>query len=93
MNFLDFGRFLAGAAREKSSNCVSPTYINSRFWIGDFGWLIPELTRLPTIASVALFPRIDITPDSLMLLERIGLGGFDAVRGYAQNQIVADNAL
>ncbi len=25
MNFLDFGRFLAGAAREKSSNCVSPS--------------------------------------------------------------------
>jgi len=24
MNFLDFGRFLAGTAREKSSNCVSP---------------------------------------------------------------------
>jgi len=24
MNFLDFGRFLAGAAREKPSNCVSP---------------------------------------------------------------------
>ncbi len=28
-----------------------------------------------------------------MSLERIGLGGFDTVRGYAQNQIVADNAL
>jgi len=28
MNFLDFGRFLAGAAREKSSNCVSPTRID-----------------------------------------------------------------
>ncbi len=24
VNCLDFGRFLAGAAREKSSNCVSP---------------------------------------------------------------------
>jgi hypothetical protein len=24
MNCLDFGRFLAGVAREKSSNCVSP---------------------------------------------------------------------
>jgi len=24
MNLLDFGRFLAGCAREKSSNCVSP---------------------------------------------------------------------
>jgi len=24
MNCLDFGRFLAGYAREKSSNCVSP---------------------------------------------------------------------
>ncbi len=36
-------------------------YVNSGFWIGDFGWLILEFTRLPAIASVALFPRIDIT--------------------------------
>ncbi|WP_448596576.1 hypothetical protein, partial [Thermoleptolyngbya sp.] len=59
MSFLDFGRFLAGAAREKSFNCVSP--INSGFWIGGFGLLIPEFAGPPAIGSVVLFPRIDIT--------------------------------
>jgi hypothetical protein len=31
MSFLDFGRFLAGCAREKSSNCVSPKLIHDYF--------------------------------------------------------------
>jgi len=35
--------------------------MNSGFWIGDFGLLIPEFARLPAIESVELFPRIDIT--------------------------------
>jgi hypothetical protein len=53
-----------------------PRYINSefwigdfglaildwRFWIGDFGLLIPEFAGLPAIESLALFPRIDIMP-------------------------------
>ncbi len=30
MNFLDFGRFLAGCAREKSSNCVSPNQFSEK---------------------------------------------------------------
>jgi len=33
-----------------------------RFWIGDFGLLIPEFAGLPAIESLALFPRIDIMP-------------------------------
>jgi len=37
------------------------SHINSGFWIGDFGWLIPEFAGLPTLESVALFPRIDIS--------------------------------
>jgi len=37
-------------------------YVNSGFWIGDFGLLIPEFARPPAIGSVALFPRIDISP-------------------------------
>jgi hypothetical protein len=36
--------------------------INSGFWIGDFGLLTPAFARLPAIRSVALFPRIDISP-------------------------------
>jgi hypothetical protein len=32
MNILDFGRFLAGAAHEKSSNCVSPIFIDRQLY-------------------------------------------------------------
>jgi len=36
MNFVDFGQFLAGAACEKLSNCVSPIWIlDWRFWIAN----------------------------------------------------------
>jgi hemolysin activation/secretion protein len=34
-----------------------------------------------------------LTPDSLLPLERFSVGGPDTVRGYAQNQIVTDNAV
>jgi hypothetical protein len=49
--------------------------INSGFWIGDFGLLIPEFTRLPAIESVAVFLRIDINAfDNLLhIFERLGL--------------------
>jgi hypothetical protein len=36
-------------------------HINSGFWIGDFGLLVPEFARLPAVESVALFSRIDIS--------------------------------
>jgi hypothetical protein len=36
-------------------------YINSGFWIGDFGLLIPKFAGLPAIESVALFSGIDIS--------------------------------
>ncbi len=36
-------------------------YINSGFWIGDFGSRIPEFSGLPAVESIALFSRIDIT--------------------------------
>ena len=34
-----------------------------------------------------------LTPDSLLPLERFSVGGVDTVRGYAQNQLVTDNAV
>jgi hemolysin activation/secretion protein len=39
--------------------------------------------------------RIDaqLTPDSLLSLERFSIGGFDTVRGYRQNQLVSDNGI
>jgi len=57
-----------------SENCLIPeltacnsgeqpgfSNINSGFWIGDFGLLVPGFARLPAIEFVALFPRIDIS--------------------------------
>jgi hemolysin activation/secretion protein len=35
----------------------------------------------------------DITPDSLLSLEKFSIGGVDTVRGYRQNQLVADNGI
>jgi hemolysin activation/secretion protein len=42
-----------------------------------------------------LVARIDtqLTPDSLLSLERFSMGGVDTVRGYRQNQLVADNGI
>ncbi|MFK8184229.1 MAG: ShlB/FhaC/HecB family hemolysin secretion/activation protein [Phormidesmis sp.] len=58
-------------------------------WQGQFQWVeqfSPEtllLTRLNT----------QLTPDSLLPLERFSIGGINTVRGYAQNQLVTDNAV
>lgn len=42
-----------------------------------------------------LVARIDtqLTPDSLLSLERFAIGGLDTVRGYSQNQLVSDNGV
>jgi hemolysin activation/secretion protein len=58
-------------------------------WLGQFQWVRRFSGRSIFLARV----NAQLTPDSLLSLERIGLGGFDTVRGYAQNQIVADNAI
>ncbi|GAB4135724.1 MAG: hypothetical protein Fur0046_08770 [Cyanobacteria bacterium J069] len=58
-------------------------------WLGQFQWVRRFSGRSIFLARV----NAQLTPDSLLSLERIGLGGFDTVRGYAQNQVVADNAI
>ncbi|MFQ3618744.1 MAG: ShlB/FhaC/HecB family hemolysin secretion/activation protein [Cyanobacteriota bacterium] len=58
-------------------------------WLGQFQWVRRFAGRSIFLARV----NAQLTPDSLLSIERIGLGGFDTVRGYAQNQIVADNAI
>ncbi|WOB44746.1 ShlB/FhaC/HecB family hemolysin secretion/activation protein [Thermoleptolyngbya oregonensis NK1-22] len=58
-------------------------------WLGQFQWVRRFSGRSLFLARL----NAQLTPDSLLSVERIGLGGFDTVRGYAQNQIVADNAL
>ncbi|PSB30005.1 ShlB/FhaC/HecB family hemolysin secretion/activation protein [Chlorogloea sp. CCALA 695] len=58
-------------------------------WLGQFQW-VQQLS--PKNLLVA---RIDaqLTPDSLLSLERFSLGGIDTVRGYRQNQLIADNGI
>lgn len=58
-------------------------------WLGQFQW-VQQLT-LRTV----LLTRIDaqLTPSSLLTLEQFSIGGVDTVRGYRQNQLVADNAI
>ncbi|MEH2083191.1 MAG: ShlB/FhaC/HecB family hemolysin secretion/activation protein [Nostoc sp.] len=58
-------------------------------WLGQFQ-LVQQLS--PRNLLVA---RIDaqLTPDSLLSLERFSIGGVDTARGYRQNQLVADNGI
>lgn len=58
-------------------------------WIGQCQW-VQQLSPRNLIVA-----RIDtqLTPDLLLSLEQFSLGGVDTVRGYQQNQLVADNGL
>jgi len=58
-------------------------------WLGQFQWVQQLSPRNLLVA------RIDaqLTPDSLLSLERFSMGGVDTVRGYQQNQLVADNGI
>lgn len=68
---------------------VNDTGTDGRFftWLGQFQWV--QLLSLRTI----LLTRVNaqLTGDSLLSLERFSIGGFDTVRGYSQNRLVADN--
>lgn len=67
------------------------TSTDGRFfsWLGQFQW-VEQVS--PSVLSLIKF-NAQLTPDSLLPLERFSLGGLSTVRGYAQNQLVADNAL
>lgn len=58
-------------------------------WVGQFQWVKQVSPRNTFIA------RIDaqLTPDSLLSLERFSLGGVNSIRGYRQNQIASDNGV
>ena len=58
-------------------------------WLGQFQWVEQVSPRALTLFKV----NAQLTPDSLLPIERFSLGGVSTVRGYAQNQLVADNAI
>jgi hemolysin activation/secretion protein len=70
---------------------INDTGTDGRFfsWLGQFQWVQQLSLRNLLVA------RIDaqLTPDSLLSLERFSMGGVDTVRGYRQNQLVADNGI
>ncbi len=61
-------------------------------WLGQFQW-VQRLGKQPH--SPVLINRINaqLSPDSLLSLERFSLGGVETVRGYRQNQLVTDNGV
>jgi hemolysin activation/secretion protein len=59
-------------------------------WLGQFQY-VQQITPSPLILVTRL--NAQLTPDSLLSLERFSFGGADSVRGYAQNQVVADNGI
>ncbi len=58
-------------------------------WLGQFQLVQQLSSRNLLVARVAT----QLTPDSLLSLERFSIGGVDTVRGYGQNQLVADNGI
>ena len=57
--------------------------------MGQFQWVQRLSPRILMLAKV----NTQLTPDSLLSLEKISIGGVDTVRGYRQNQLVADNGV
>ncbi|MCC5668061.1 ShlB/FhaC/HecB family hemolysin secretion/activation protein [Nostoc sp. CHAB 5784] len=58
-------------------------------WVGQFQWVQRLSPRILMLAKV----NTQLTPDSLLSLEKISIGGVNTVRGYSQNQLVADNGV
>ncbi|MFQ4138728.1 ShlB/FhaC/HecB family hemolysin secretion/activation protein [Nodosilinea sp. PGN35] len=70
---------------------VNDSGTDGRFfaWLGQFQWVERVSPNLLLVSRV----NAQLTPNSLLPLERFSVGGPDTVRGYGQNQIVTDNAV
>jgi hemolysin activation/secretion protein len=70
---------------------INETGTDGRFfsWLGQFQWVQALSPNATLIARVGT----QLTPDSLLPLEQFSMGGLDTVRGYRQNQRVADNGI
>jgi hemolysin activation/secretion protein len=71
---------------------VNDSGTDGRFfsWLGQF-----QYVQQIAPSQLLLVTRLNsqLTPDSLLSLERFSFGGVSSVRGYAQNQVVADNGV
>ncbi|MBD2451592.1 ShlB/FhaC/HecB family hemolysin secretion/activation protein [Nostoc sp. FACHB-152] len=70
---------------------INDTGTDGRFfsWVGQFQWV----QRLSPRNLILVKINTQLTPDSLLSLEKISIGGVESVRGYRQNQLVADNGV
>ncbi|HEY9697848.1 MAG TPA: ShlB/FhaC/HecB family hemolysin secretion/activation protein [Trichocoleus sp.] len=70
---------------------VNDTGTDGRFfaWLGQFQWVQRLAPRWVLVSRLVT----QLTPDSLLSLERFGYGGVSTVRGYRQNQLVTDNGV
>lgn len=70
---------------------INNTGTDGRFfaWLGQFQWVQQVSPKTLMLAKI----NAQLTPDALLPLEKISLGGVDTVRGYRQNQLVADNGI
>ena len=60
-----------------------------------FSWLgqVQFVQQLPLRSLLISRLSTQLTPDSLLALEKIGVGGIYTVRGYVRNQLLTDNGL
>ncbi len=70
---------------------VNDSGTDGRFfsWIGQFQWIQRLSPRVLMLAKI----NTQLTSDSLLSLEKISIGGVDTMRGYGQNQLVADSGV
>jgi hemolysin activation/secretion protein len=70
---------------------INDTGTDGRFlsWVGQFQWVQNLGGNITSVARVAT----QLTGDSLLPLEQFSIGGVDTVRGYRQNQQVADSGV
>lgn len=58
-------------------------------WLGQFQWVEQVSPKVLLVNQV----NAQLTPNSLLPIERFSMGGVGSVRGYEANQIVADNGV
>lgn len=70
---------------------VNDSGTDGRFfsWLGQFQWV----QRLSPGTILLARLNAQLTGDSLLSLEKFSIGGVDTVRGYRQNEFVADNGI
>ena len=71
---------------------INNTGTDGRFfaWLGQFQY-VQQLSPNRTLMLAKI--NAQLTPDALLPLEKISLGGIDTVRGYRQNELVTDNGI